>query len=523
VTGVQDPEAAYALVIDLGTTAVKVGLATLTGRVHWHDQQDLPTVLLPDGGAEQDAVHWWDTVLDLARRGLDSGACDPGHVVAVAVTGQWCSTVPVDASGAPVGPCLLWMDGRGGREAVRRVGGPVSGYAPKKLLTWVRHSGGAPSLDGCDPLGHRWFLQSELPELHERARWLMEPVDYLTMRLSGRAAATAASMVAAWLTDNRTADATEYDPALLRMAGIDRAKLPPLLPNGSLQGPIEPAVAARLGLSPDVVVVTGMPDAQAVAIGSGAVLDYEAHLSLGTTSWVSCHVPGKKTDVINQVAAVPSCLPDRYLVLNNHETSGRCLHWVRGVLDPSGHGDHVPFDALTELAAQSPVGSGGVIFTPWLAGERTPIADRNARAGFHNVSLSTTRADLVRAVLEGVALNDLWTHEVVEKFVGRRLDHIRVVGGGAQSDLWCQIHADVLDRTVERVVDPTTTGLRGAALVAAMALKVVSPEHIRDLVPASATFTPRPDAVTGYRRLFAEFPGLYRAQRKMFARLNGRG
>jgi xylulokinase len=523
VTGVEDPSTAYALVVDLGTTAVKVGLATLTGRVHWHEQHDLPTVLLPDGGAEQDATLWWELVLDLSKRGLDSGACDPAAVVAVAITGQWCSTVPVDGSGVPVGPCLLWMDSRGGREAVRRVGGPVSGYAPGKLLTWIRHSGGAPSLDGCDPLGHRWFLQTEVPGLHQRARWLMEPVDYLALRFSGRVAATAASMTAAWLTDNRSANATNYDPVLLRIAGIDQSKLPPLLANGSVQGPILPAVAERLGLSPQTVVVTGLPDAQSVAIGSGAVLDYEAHLSLGTTSWVSCHVPGKKTDVINQVAAVPSCLPGRYVVLNNHETSGRSLHWVRDVLDPSGHGDQVPFESLTELAGRSPVGSGGVIFTPWLAGERTPIADRNARAGFHNVSLSTTRADLVRAVLEGVAMNDRWTHEVVEKFVGRRLDHIRVVGGGAQSDLWCQIHADVLDRTVERVADPTTTGLRGAALVAAMALRAVSPEHIRDLVPASATFSPRAEAVATYRLLFDEFPGLYRGQRKMFARLNGSG
>jgi xylulokinase len=520
---VSDPGAAYALVVDLGTTAVKVGLATLTGRVHWHAQQDLTTVLSPDGGAEQDPALWWDAVTGLAKQGLASGACDPAAVVAVAVTGQWASTVPVADDGTPVGPCLLWMDSRGGPEAVRRVGGPVSGYAPAKLLTWVRHSGGAPSLDGADPLGHRWYLQAHRADLHARARWLLEPVDYLTFRFTGRVAATAASMTAAWLTDNRTAASTTYDPALLRLAGVEEAKLPPLLRTGSVQGRVLPGVAAQLGLPEDTVVVTGVPDAHSVAIGSGAVLDHEPHLSLGTTSWISCHVREKKTDVINQVAAVPSCLPDRYLVVNNHETSGRCLHWLRDVLEPGGRGDHVPFGALTELAGQAPVGSGSVVFTPWLAGERTPIADRNARGGFHNVSLSTTRAELVRAVLEGVALNDRWTHEVVEKFVGRRLDHIRAVGGGAQSDLWCQIHADVLDRTIEQVADPNLAGMRGAALVAALALGSVSPGEIRELVPASATFSPRPDAVAAYDRLFAEFPGLYRTQRKMFARLNGRG
>ncbi|HET9657466.1 MAG TPA: FGGY-family carbohydrate kinase [Kineosporiaceae bacterium] len=518
-----DAASSYALVVDLGSTAVKVGLATLTGRVHWHAQQDLETVLFPDGGAEQDAQHWWEVVLGLSEQALASGACDPRAVVAVAVTGQWCSTVPVDGAGEPVGPCLMWLDSRGGAEAVRRVGGPVSGYAPAKLLTWVRHSGGAPSLDGCDPLGHRWWLQTQRPDLHDKARWLLEPVDYLTMRFSGLAHATAASMTASWLTDNRTPNATAYDPTLLRLAGVDAGKLAPLLPNASVQGRLLPELSRRLGLSPQTVVISGIPDAQAVAVGSGAVLDFETHLSLGTTSWVSCHVPFKKTDVINQIAAVPSCLPGSYLVLNNHETSGRCLHWLRDVLDPSGRGEHVPFEALTELAAGSRPGSGGVIFTPWLAGERTPIADRNARGGFHNVSLSTTRADLVRAVLEGVALNDLWTHEVMEKYAGRRLDQIRAVGGGALSDLWCQIHADALDRTVERAAEPNVAGLRGVALVAGVALGSVATERIRELVPVSATFRPDPAATAAYRRLFAEFPGLYRAQKKMFARLNAHG
>ncbi len=504
------------LTVDLGTTAVKVGLATVTGRVIWHEEHPLQTVLLPGGGAEQDAEGWWQLITGAARRALGSGAVDPASVRAVAVVGQWASTVPVDESGEPVGPCVLWMDSRGGPEATRRVGGPVAGYAPGKLLSWVRRSGGAPSLDGADPLGHRWFLQTSRPDLHARARWLLEPVDYLTMRFTGRATATPASMTGSWLTDNRDLGTIRYDPTLIRLAGLDAGKLPALQGNGTLIGPILPAVAASLGLPEGVPVVTGLTDAHAVALGSGAVADFEPHLSLGTTSWVACHVPFKKTDVINQVASVPGTLPGRYLVVNNHETSGRCLHWLRQVLE----NDETPFDELTAQAATAAPGSGGVIFTPWLAGERTPIADRNARGGFHNVSLSTTRADLIRAVLEGVALNDLWTLQVVERFTNRRLDHLRTVGGGACSPLWCQIHADVLDRTIDQVSEPMLAGLRGGALGAGLALGLIEVHELRDLVPVTATFHPDPERVAVYRRLFAEFPRLYRVQRKMFARLN---
>jgi xylulokinase len=161
-----------------------------------------------------------------------------------------------------------------------------------------------------------------------------------------------------------------------------------------------------------------------------------------------------------------------------------------------------------------------VIFTPWLAGERSPVADKRARGGFHNLSLTTSRADLVRAVLEGVALNDRWLHEQVERFAGCRLDAIRVVGGGAVSELWCRIHADVMDRTIHQVVDPARAALRGAALTAALALGAVRPGEMAGLVPVERVFAPDPANRATYDALYAEFPGLYKAQRRAFHRLN---
>src|SRR5690606_21895776 len=125
---------------------------------------------------------WWELFLQLGAA-LIAGHPDAApRVRALCVTGQWASTVPVDADGTPVGPCLLWLDSRGGAHARRRVGGPVAGYRAGPLLAWVRRTGGAPGLDGADPLGHRWFLREELPAVHDAARWLLEPVDYLGLR-----------------------------------------------------------------------------------------------------------------------------------------------------------------------------------------------------------------------------------------------------------------------------------------------------------------------------------------------------
>ena len=161
-----------------------------------------------------------------------------------------------------------------------------------------------------------------------------------------------------------------------------------------------------------------------------------------------------------------------------------------------------------------------MLFTPWLAGERSPVDDHAARGGFHNLSLATTQAHLVRAVLEGVAYNSRWLFEAVEELVGRRLDPIRIIGGGANSDLWCQIHADVLDRTVEQVADPTFANLRGAALFAAIALGEIETDQVNSRVKVKATYAPDDRNRAVYDRLYGEFPALFKSQKPMFHRLN---
>ena len=509
----------YALCIDLGTGGPKVGLVSLTGRLAWSTHAAVETDYLPGGGATQDAEHWWQLVRDLTREGLATGAVDPAAVAAVSVTGQWASTVPVDADGHPVAPCVQWMDTRGAKHVRRRIGGKVAGYAPRAIATWVRRTAGAPALSGGDPISHMLHLREDEPDVHRAARWYLEPVDYLSMRFTGIPAASHASMTAAWLTDNRALETMAYDADLVALAGVDPAKLPPLVPTGAVIGPVAPAVAAELGLPEGVKVVTGTPDLHSAACGAGAVVDYHAHMAISTTSWISCPVPFKKTDVLHQIATVPGLgvAGGRYVIADNHDTSGLCLQWLRDTILPGAD-----YDELNKLAADAAPGSGNVVFTPWLTGERSPIDDRNARGGFHNVSLSTSRRDLVRAVMEGVAFNDRWLHDSVEKFAKRKLDHIRIIGGGAQSDLWCQIHADVMDRTIERVAEPWYANLKGAAIFAGLALGEVRPEQVHGLVEVDRVFHPDAGTRTVYDRLYAEFPGLYKAQKGMFKRLNRR-
>ena len=499
----------WVLAVDLGTGGPKIGLVSLTGTIAWHEHQAVPTRLGPGGEATQDAGLWWDLVCGSARRALASGVVDPGRVVAVSCTGQWASTVPVDVAGIPVGPCQLWSDTRG------------APHSPVTALRWIRQSGGAPSTSGADPIGHILHLERDEPDVARAARWYLEPVDYLSMRFTGTAAATAASMAGAWLTDNRAADPRDYDPVLVAASGVPAGKLPPLGPTAGVVGTVSPPVADDLGLPGGVVVIAGTPDLHSACVGSGAVLPLQPHVAISTTSWVSCPFPRKRTDALRQMATVPGILPGLRLVANNQESGGRALEWLRDCLDGDGAPRPTTFDELTGLAADAAPGSGRLLFTPWLAGERSPIDDRLARGGFHNLSLRSTRADMVRAVLEGVALNSRWLARSVERFVGQPLGTFRAIGGGAVSPLWCSIYASVLDRPVEQVADPVLANLRGAALIAGLALGAVEPVEVRRLVPVARTHRPDPGAVAVYDQLAAEFPRFYAAQKRTFARLAG--
>jgi xylulokinase len=507
------------LAIDLGTGGLKVGLVSDDGTLVARELHEVETTTDGKGAATQDAAAWWVTICGATKRLLGTAGVSPSSVDSVAVTGQWASTVPVDSNGEPTGPCVMWLDTRGGVHTRRVVGGRVQGYRPAAVVKWVARTGGAPSTSGADPVGHLLFLVHEEPDVVARTRWFLEPVDYLTMRFTGIASASHASMQGAWLTDNRHLDVLEYDAELVSMLGIPADKLPPLRPIGSIIGTVSASVARELGLGESVHVLTGLPDLQAAALGSGAIAPFATHLALSTTSWISCPVPKKHTDAFHSIATVPGLDNDSYLLANNQETGARALDWLRRLL--AGTGEPAAFDDLTALAASAPPGSRGVVFTPWLAGERSPVDDHSARAGFTNLSLATGTADLVRSVLEGVAYNSRWLLEYVERFTKRRLEPIRVLGGGATSALWCQIYADVLNRPIEQVVEPTFAQLRGMATLAAATVGGRSLVDAAAGMPEPRRFEPDPSCTARYEELAGELPSLYAEGKKRWRRLNG--
>lgn len=520
--GVDD---AVVLAIDLGTGGPKTAYVALSGEVIDHEHQRVEMRVLPGGGAVEDPDQWWAAVVASATALADRASVSPDRIVAVACTGQWGSTVPVDPGGNPVGDCLLWLDQRGRRLARRQLGGrfEVEGYRPRAAVEWIRRAGGAPSPEGNDPLGHRLWFRHEAPDVYARTSVFLEPIDYLNLRLCGRIAATQATMTLSWLTDNRSLDRTTYDPTLVRLAGIDPRRLPPLLPVRSIVGEVGAEVADLLGIPVGTPVVTGLPDLHAATLGTGAVDDHQGHLSISTSAWVGCHTPDKRTSLANQMATVPAALPGRYVLANNHDCGGVSLEWLRDQVvapdDGLGRGDPTLPD-LDRLAASVPPGAGGVMFVPWLKGERSPMADTAMRASFMNVGIETGRPEMVRAVLEGVAHQMRWITEAAEKVVKHPLPELRLIGGGAQSDVWSQIHADVLNRPLHRVEEPLLAVVRGAALFAGVVTGRLAVADLASRARVERVFIPDPDAAAVHDERHAEFLGLHKAQKRFYHRLN---
>lgn len=516
------------LAVDLGTSGPKAVITTLRGRVLAQAAAPTRLLLLPHGGAEQDPDDWWQAIVAAVRAVLAAEAIAPERIAAVAATAQWAGTVAVDAQRCALGNAIIWADSRGA-PWVRRVtaGWPtIDGYGASKAWAWIRRTGGIPTRGGKDPIAHVLYLKHERPEIYGAAAHFLDIKDYINLRLTGEIASSPDTMTVHWLTDNRRIDAIDYDATLLRLAGLERRHFPPLRPATSMLGGLLAQPAAELGLRPGTPVVVSTGDIVAAAIGSGAVATGEAHIHIGTSAWLSCHLPYKRTDILHNMATLPSALPGQYLLANEQDVAGGALAWFCNQLIFADDGLDTPrpadaFAQIDALAAGAPPGAHGAIFTPWLNGERSPVDDHTLRAGFHNLSLQSTRADMARALLEGVALNLRWLQPYVEKMARRRLGTIRIVGGGARSALWCQIFADVLERPIAQVEAPQACSARGAALLAALALGTLRVEELGDAVPVAQTFTPDAATRAVYAEHFAAFVELYKRQKALMRRLNG--
>ncbi|MCB1190495.1 MAG: xylulose kinase [Leptospiraceae bacterium] len=518
----------YILTIDLGTSGPKAAIISIYGEVVDYEFEPNQVFLLEGGGAEQNPTEWWEAVLKILKKLLLRQSNYSDKIVALSCTAQWSGTVAVDKEGNHLHNAIIWLDSRGSQYANEATDGfpKVSGYGLWKLQKWLRITGGIPSKSGKDSIAHILYIKHQLPNVYRNTYKFLEPKDFLNLKLTGQFAASTDSVTLYWLTDNRDISNIRYNDDLIKMSGIDKEKLPVLKSSIDIIGNIKPEIASQLGLSNEIKVVAGSADIHSASVGSGAVRDYEGHFYIGTSSWMICHVPYKKTDILHNMASLPSAIPGKYFVVTEQETSGACLNFLKNnilyhkdVLQTQENVRDI-YKLFDKIVQDVPSGSNKVIFTPWLFGERTPVEDHTVRAAFYNLSLDTTRGHLLRAVFEGVAFNARWLLIYLEKFIKQKFPYLHLIGGGGNSKVWSQILADVLDRPIKQVKDPIQANLKGAAYIASVGLGYMKFEDIPRHIQFSENYTPNPANRKIYDELFREFINIYKSNKDIYRRLN---
>lgn len=467
------------LAIDLGTSGPKVALVAADGTTVAWSSRTVSTRFLADGGAEQDPHEMWDAIVAATRTTLAAASPVPS-IVALAVTSQYMSVIPVASDGTPTGPCVMWMDTRGAEHN-------RSLLTEESFALFVERHGLIPLPTGNDDIGHIHVLRTLHPEAYDAAVAFVEPMDYVNARLTGRVGATQSTAFGQMVCDNRTWGVTDYDADLVAATGLDPAKLAPLLPMNGIVGAVTTRAATELGIAEGLPVTTGTIDSITSAIGTGALTARDGSIIIGTTSVLVTHIDRHQCDLFSGILAVPSPLEGMYYVMAENGVGGRALEWALRLF---GYADD--FALATADAATVHCGADGVQFAPWMLGSIAPQPSDDVRAAFTGLSLHHDRRHLVRSVMEGVAVNLAWLRPAVESFVGHEFPLLRFGGGGAQSDLWAQMLADAIDRPVHQLDEPRATNARGAAFLAFAILGTLSIDTVPSLLQTRAVRQPDP-------------------------------
>lgn len=528
----------YVLAYDVGTTGIKTCLFELSQGVKLIESAvgDYGLYVLDNGGAEQIPQEWWDAMCATTKQVLETSGVSKTEILGLSFCTQMQAVVLVDKEGNALRNSMNYMDIRAKEEIHEGImsGGPkVFGGNVFKVLKSVMITKAA-ALSVKDPVWKYKWVEKHEPEIFSKVYKWLDAKDYLICKSSGAFIMTPDSAFLTMLYDFR--DGKEgWSPEICHMFGVNMDHLPEIHKSHDQVGTVTAKAAEELGLVEGIPVFAGGGDVSLIAVGSGAVREGEVHAYMGTSGWVSTIIKQKKLDLSHMIAGMPGADPISYNFVAELETAGKCLEWVKEHLAQDEIGVYLEkkqiygdaesvfkslYDYMMHCVKEVPPGSGGVIFTPWLHGNRCPFEDADARGMFFNISLETGKTELIHAVLEGVCYHLRWQLEATDAQV-KTQPAIRFVGGGALAPLTCQILADVCGRTVETVESPQNVGSAGAAATMAVGLGIIKHlEDAKDMIHLSATYTPDPAKHAAYEKYYQAFKALYPANKKVFHALN---
>lgn len=418
----------YIATFDIGTTAVKGVLIDVNGAPAYSRSIGIETIY-EDNFKEQRPNDWYEAFCAISKEFFAQGFA-PDDITGIVMSGQMQDLIPVDKSGRPVCNAILYSDGRADEQA-REIGKIIG-------LRNIAESTGN-NFDGSLPFSKLLWIKQNQPNVFERIyKVLISSKDYVILKLTAFFVTDVTSASTSGLMDIHK---KLWNDAWADAVGIDKAVLPKLLYADEKAGEVTNKASSETGYKAGTPVYAGTGDAGATTLASGITKDGEFNINLGTSGWVACVSSDilAKENVFN-LAAMPR---DSYINVVPFFNAGNVHKWISKTLTKDDE-QNLKYDYVDRLLEKSVPGSNGLMFLPYLAGERFPVVDTGIRGGYYGISPETTKQDMARSCLEGVAFS---IRQGIES-IGRRPMKISMIGGGAQVRVWCQIFADVLNHEI---------------------------------------------------------------------------
>ncbi|MCI8465474.1 MAG: carbohydrate kinase [Lachnospiraceae bacterium] len=524
---------AYVVAYDIGTTGVKTCLFAVEERITLLAgvSRGYSLYILENGGVEQDAEEWWEALCRTTGELFAKTEIRPEEIAGISFCSQMQGLVLVDREGVPVHRPMSYMDQRATEEIRKGIahGPQIAGANVRKLLKSLRITG-AVSTSVKDPMWKYKWLEAHEPENFVRAYKWLDVKEYLICRMTGAFVMTEDSAYATLLYDTRKGR-EGWSRELCRLFGVQTSHLPNIIKSEEEAGRLTQKAAKELGLPAGIPVFGGGGDASLIGVGAGCVHVGDTHIYCGTSGWVTTVTERQMVDVSAMIAAIVGAQSGKYNYFAEMETAGKCLEWVKDhlALDEIGvylekkqvtEGSEAAYrslyDYLTETVSGVPAGSGGVIFTPWLHGNRCPFEDPEAAGMFFGIRLETGKSELIRAVLEGICYHLRWMLECQDRKL-KTAQVIRFVGGGALSTVTAQLLSDMTGRIVEVVESPQNVGAVGAAAVIGVGLGLIPGlEEVGGFIPVKERFSPRKEEQAVYNQYYSVFKRLYSSNKKNY-------
>lgn len=495
----------YLLGIDIGTSNVKVLLISTDGGLVASETDTYPLYSPQQGWSEQNPGDWWKSTKEAIRTIIAKNNINSSAIKGLSLSGQMHSLVMLDKNMEVIRPAILWNDTRTTKQC-EKIYEAVGGL--KNLINMVSN----PALEGFTAPKLLWVRENE-PANYQKIRYIMLPKDFIRYKLTGQIKSEVSDNAGTLLFDveNKT-----WSNNILKKLDIDSNILPDSLYSTDIAGYITKEVEKETGLKEKTPVVAGGADNACGAVGSGIIKDGRVMVSIGTSGVVLAQSNNPTPDIKGRIHLFNHAYPDKFYMMGVMLSAAGSFNWLKEKL----YDNQYDISHLNKIAAKAKPGSEGVIFLPYLNGERTPHADANARGVYFGLSNKHDIKHIVRSTMEGVTFGLKDSFELIKER-GINIKQVRVIGGGAKSNLWCQILADILKKEVS-LINIEEGPAFGAALIAGVGVGAFDSfeKAESNFIKIKKTVEPDRKNYDIYEHNYGIYQKLYRSLKEDFAHHN---